>query len=143
MFFVYIVVGCAMINASSSSAFTLIEALAAGSAAIGIIYSISHVSGGFINPAITIGALVAKKLVPEQAVSYCIAQILGGMCGCFLLCLTVKHSSDSTPFGTNTVQSGYETINAFVGEMIMTFVLTFVVLQTTSDRDAFTRATYN
>lgn len=42
------------------------------------VYSIGHISGTHINPAVTIGAWTLKKISSQDAVSYIIAQLVGG-----------------------------------------------------------------
>ena len=40
-----------------------------------------HISGGVYNPAVAIGLLLARKLTPVQAITYIIAEVLGGLLG--------------------------------------------------------------
>ena len=42
------------------------------------VYSIGHISGSHINPAVTIGAWAIKKIKTDEAIKYIIAQLLGG-----------------------------------------------------------------
>src|SRR6188472_4468303 len=44
-----------------------------------IIYAIGYRSGAQVNPAVTIGLLVAKKIGAREAVVYIIAQIIGAV----------------------------------------------------------------
>merc|ERR1719361_2776836 len=141
---VYVAAGVAMANFTTNPDFVLIEALAVGCTVTVLVYATFHISGGVLNPAITMGMLVGNKIPVQQAVCYGISQLLGGITGCLLLILTIRTGNDQTRmFGANQVNPGYEIINGFVGEMVMSFLLVFVVLQTSVDRDAATRATLN
>ncbi len=42
------------------------------------VYSIGHISGSHINPAVTLGLLSIKKISQKEAMHYLIAQFLGG-----------------------------------------------------------------
>lgn len=42
------------------------------------VYTVGHISGAHLNPAITLGALSIKKIALQDAVGYWIAQFLGG-----------------------------------------------------------------
>lgn len=42
------------------------------------VYSVGHISGTHINPAVTVGAWSLKKISSQDAVSYIIAQLAGG-----------------------------------------------------------------
>ena len=44
-----------------------------------IVYAIGYRSGAQVNPAVTIGLLVAKKIGGKEAVVYIIAQIIGAV----------------------------------------------------------------
>src|SRR5262250_2050201 len=54
--------------------------------AIGImVTSLGHISGGHFNPAVTIGFWVTRKLTTVEAVSYWVAQLIGGIAASYLL----------------------------------------------------------
>lgn len=42
------------------------------------VYTVGHVSGAHLNPAITLGALSIRKIALEDAVAYWVAQFIGG-----------------------------------------------------------------
>jgi aquaporin Z len=48
-------------------------------AVIAIVLTVGHLSGAHINPAITFGAWITRKISTLNAIGYVIAQILGGM----------------------------------------------------------------
>ena len=47
----------------------------------GIIYAIGYRLGAQVNPAVTIGLLVAGKITHKEAIVYIIAQIIGAVIG--------------------------------------------------------------
>jgi len=53
--------------------------LAIGAALALVMLMVRNVSGGYINPAISIAMAAAGKLPTSELIPYCIAQILGGL----------------------------------------------------------------
>jgi glycerol uptake facilitator-like aquaporin len=53
------------------------------------VYTIGHISGAHINPAITIGAWVIKKISTNEAISYIIAQFVGAVVAAMVVAYTV------------------------------------------------------
>src|ERR1700749_4235932 len=60
-------------------------ALAFGLVLLALAYAIGPVSGCHINPAVTLGVLVARRMAAREAAVYWAAQILGGIAGAALL----------------------------------------------------------
>ena len=94
-------------------------------------YKIGHHSGGHINCAVTFGLVLAGQLDLLQGIGNFCAQLAGSLAGAALLALVVPPAADLTRgLGTNTVAPGYEPWQAMVGEICMTFLLVYVVLET-------------
>jgi len=53
--------------------------LAIGAALAFVILLTSNISGGYINPAVSIAMACAGKLSTKDLIPYCVAQILGGL----------------------------------------------------------------
>jgi aquaporin Z len=117
---------------------TLGVALAFGFVLLAMAYAIGHVSGCHINPAVTLGFLLSKKIDQRTAIGYIIAQIVGAVVGGALLYLITEGGDlDKTgvfaangwgdhlgvPFGLGSV---------LVVEIVFTAILVFVVLATTT-----------
>src|SRR5437870_9262185 len=64
--------------------------LAFGLSLLAMVYAIGPISGCHINPAVTVGILISKKMDPKYAVGYIVAQILGAIVAAGLLLLIVK-----------------------------------------------------
>ena len=54
-------------------------ALAFGLSLLAMVYAIGPISGCHINPAVTFGFLLSKRMRGSEAVGYWIAQIIGGI----------------------------------------------------------------
>lgn len=114
--------------------------IAFGFAVVAMAYAIGGISGCHINPAVTIGVLVAGKMEVKDAVGYIIAQCCGAILGAAVLFLIQTGKPGFTmgewALGSNGwgegYLGGYNTMSAFVIEMVMTFLFIFVILATTS-----------
>src|SRR5271166_4523602 len=62
----------------SRSAVIVATALAFGLVLLALAYVLGPISGCHVNPAVTLGALVASRIKPVEAVGYWIAQFIGG-----------------------------------------------------------------
>lgn len=93
-----------------------------------LVYSIGHVSGTHVNPAVTIGFMVTKRIAIKLGALYIISQVVGGIIGAAIVFAIFGSSiSDSV-----TLPSDGNVIRTFILEVVMSFTLVFVVLCTTS-----------
>ena len=60
-------------------------AFAHGFVVVAFIYAYGHISGTHINPAVTLGLLIAGEIKFVAAIGYWIVQFLGGLLGAVLL----------------------------------------------------------
>lgn len=115
-------------------------AIAFGFAVVAMAYAIGGISGCHINPAVTIGVLVAGKIEVKDAIYYIIAQCLGGILGAAVLYAIVAGRPDFVmgewALGSNGwgdgYGGGYNVGSAFLIEAVMTFLFIFVILGATS-----------
>jgi aquaporin Z len=113
-------------------------AFAFGLALLGMAYTIGHVSGCHINPAVTLGFLLSRKIVVSDAIMYWIAQLAGGVLGGFLIWIIVKRGDLDTTgvFAANgwgaDIGSKFGLGSTALVEIIFTGLLIFVVLSTTT-----------
>ncbi|NP_001313061.1 aquaporin PIP2-7-like [Nicotiana tabacum] len=96
-----------------------------------LVYCTAGISGGHINPAVTFGLLLARKVSLLRAVGYMVAQCLGAICGVGLVKGFMKHDYNTYGGGANTVAVGYSTGTALGAEIIGTFVLVYTVFSAT------------
>jgi aquaporin Z len=110
-------------------------ALSFGLVLLALAYSIGPISGCHVNPAVTLGVLLRRGITAREAVAYWIAQVVGAiLAGALLKLMTSsfgKVTDQTGALGTNdwgkTISGG----GAFVLEVILTFLLVFVVLLVT------------
>jgi aquaporin Z len=95
------------------------------------------VSGGHINPAVTIGLLVARRTTPRTAVAYIIAQIIGAVLGA-LAVKAVFPVGVTRPIalGTPAIASNVQLGQAIGLEAILTFFLVSAVFGTCVNSEA-------
>lgn len=117
---------------------TLGIALAFGFVLLALCYTFGPISGCHVNPAVTLGMLVARRIDLRRAIEYWVAQMLGGIAGAALLLLVAKQVPGLKlhgAFGTNGYgyrsAVGINIFGAFVAEVILTFLLVFVWLAVT------------
>jgi glycerol uptake facilitator-like aquaporin len=90
--------------------------------------------GGHINPAVTFGLFLARKVSLIRAVAYMVAQCLGAICGVGLVKAFMKHDYDTQGGGANLVSHGYNKGTALGAEIIGTFVLVYTVFSATDPK---------
>ena len=109
---------------------TLGVAFAFGLAVLTMVYTIGKISGCHINPAITLGMLLSKRISGKDAGMYMVFQVIGAIIGSSILYILAKDSGSITTF---TGANGYTNVlPAFVAETVFTFIFLLVVLGSTS-----------
>ncbi len=115
-------------------------ALAFGLVLMALAYAIGGISGCHVNPAVTLGALLAGRIEAADAVVYWIAQFLGGFAGAVVLWFTFKQTHAYNRHITGLGADGYgaashigiNATGAFIAEVIMTAVFVYVILAVTA-----------
>jgi aquaporin Z len=115
-------------------------ALAFGLTLLALAHVLGPISGCHVNPAVTLGALLAGRISLRDAVSYWIAQFIGGFLGALalwgMLATSPLYSRASTGLGTDGWgASSFIHIGAggaFIAEVVLTFLFVFVILGVTS-----------
>ena len=105
--------------------------LAFGITIIAIAYSLGNISGAHLNPAVTVGMLLSKRIELKDAMMYILFQVIGAFIGAFIL--AILFGSDSG-LGINFVQEGHTIFQAVVFETFFTFVFVLVILGVTSSK---------
>nr|CAX48992.1 water-specific aquaporin [Lumbricus rubellus] len=103
--------------------------LAFGLSVATIVWSIAHVSGGHINPGVTIGFLVTRKISLVRAILYTAVQSVGAVLGAVILKL-VSPPGLNDALGTTSPGNGVSIGQAFTIELFITFVLVYTVFAT-------------
>lgn len=99
-----------------------------------LVYCTAGISGGHINPAVTFGLLLGRKVSLIRAVAYMIAQCLGAICGVGLVKAFMKSFYNEFGGGSNSVAHGYNKGTAVGAEIIGTFVLVYTVFSATDPK---------
>lgn len=92
------------------------------------------VLGGHINPAVTFGLFLARKVSLIRAIAYIVAQCLGAICGCGLVKAFQKAFYNRYGGGANTLSTGYSSGTGLGAEIIGTFVLVYTVFSATDPK---------
>jgi aquaporin TIP len=110
-------------------------ALAHGLAIGLLIMAAGHISGGFFNPAVTIGMWVTRRIDGYGAIVYIAAQLLGALAGTlFVLATFPEAARNAVGLGIPAVGIGYSSSNALVAEIVATFFLMFVIFGVAVDQ---------
>ena len=115
-----------------------------GLSVVAMAYTIGKVSGCHINPAITLGVFLSKRMSAKDAAMYMLFQVLGAVIGSAILFAIVssidtgsasyiaQSGSFATTTGANGLQPGVSLTGGLIAEIVFTFVFVLVVLGTTS-----------
>ena len=138
--FVLVFVACGVAAATGGS---LAEtALAFGLVIVAMAYSIGRVSGCHINPAVSLGCLLTKRMGVKEFFVYVLAQILGGLVGALALFGVFKMANVglvgnacnyATGFGLNGLTAG-GIISALLVEIILTCIFVYTILNVTDEK---------
>ncbi|KAL5208810.1 hypothetical protein ABZP36_033245 [Zizania latifolia] len=99
-----------------------------------LVYCTAGISGGHINPAVTFGLFLARKVSLTRAVLYMIAQCLGAICGVGLVKGFQSSYYERYGGGANELSSGYSKGTGLGAEIIGTFVLVYTVFSATDPK---------
>ena len=132
--FMFVFVGVGSIGASSSLAGqpqTLFYIAAAHGIGIGLgVAVIGRISGGHMNPSVTISAMLTGRLGMVKSAMYIVAQLTGAA----LAALALKSLTFYPPnLGVHALASGVGVGQGLILEVILTFILVFTIFATAMD----------
>ncbi len=104
-------------------------------------FTIGHISGCHLNPAVTIGLAASGRFCPKGVAPYILSQVCGGIFGAGVLYLIASGISSfdvaagfaSNGFGEHS-PGGYSMLACFVTEFILTFFFLTVIIGSTSKK---------
>ena len=109
-------------------------ALAHGLVLAIVVTATMRISGGHINPAITIGLWVTKVVPARTAVAYIVAQLIGAaVAGALLVSVYPYEAAAAVGLGTPMLGHGVTFGQGVLVEAILTFFLMFAVFGTAVD----------
>jgi len=116
-------------------------ALAFGLTVLTMAFALGHVSGAHLNPAVSIGLVVARRFPAAELPAYIIAQVLGGIAGSGLLYLIASGTQNfslANGFAANGYAEhspgGYDMGACLAAEVILTFMFVMIILGATDKR---------
>lgn len=114
---------------------TLGVALAFGLSVVAMAYTIGGISGCHINPAITLGVYLSKRISGKDAAFYMLFQVIGAFIGSAIIYALVSTGAHAggTATGVNSFDEG-EMLQAFIAELVFTFIFVLVVLGATDSK---------
>ena len=140
--FILVFTGCAVAVAAilqrptAGPAFydSLAVALAFGIALVVIVAAIGHVSGAHVNPAVTLALAVTNKFPWGLVPVYIGAQLLGAILGAVAVWISYGDAAREVASVAATFPvDGVGDLRAFLVELLITFILVFVVLSVATD----------
>lgn len=109
-------------------------AMAFGLSIVAMAYSIGTISGCHVNPAVTIGMWINKRIDSKTAGIYIISQVLGAILATVTLLFILKSAGlETTNLGQNSTAT-VGTLGAIVIEIILTFVFVTVIMGVTGKK---------
>ena len=108
-------------------------------------YAIGHISGCHLNPAVSVGLCVGKRMKWSDLVPYIVAQIAGGIAGAGVLFAIASgktgfaiDASQPGAFATNGFGAmspgGYSMLACLIAEIVLTAFFLFIIMGATDSR---------
>ena len=138
--FVLVFVACGVAGATGGN--LVATSLAFGLTIVAMAYSVGRVSGCHINPAVSLGCLLTKRMSAKDFCIYVISQIIGGFLGAVLVfgifkMADVKPLGDAcnyaVGFGANGLTTG-GVIGALIAEIVLTGIFVYAILNVTDEK---------
>ncbi|KAB2619289.1 aquaporin TIP4-1-like [Pyrus ussuriensis x Pyrus communis] len=96
---------------------------------VAVMISAGHISGGHLNPAVTLGLLFGGHITLFRSILYWIDQLLAAAAACYLL---EYLSGLTTPI--HSLSSGVGYLEGVIWEIVLTFSLLFTIYATIVDK---------
>ncbi|HWA43077.1 MAG TPA: aquaporin Z [Hypericibacter adhaerens] len=121
-------------------------ALAFGLTVLTMAFAIGHISGCHLNPAVSVGLVVAGRFPAKDLVPYIVAQVLGAIAAAAIIYVIASGQpgweigrfaangyGEAAP-GSFGSPGGYSLVACFVSEVVMTFMFLIVIIGATDER---------
>jgi MIP family channel proteins len=130
--------GAIVLNAMPGAGYGLIGIALAHSLALGVMITATmNVSGGHLNPAVTLGLLSIRRIDARSALAYVIAQLAGGVLAVLTLKWVIPAAMSATStLGTPALANTMNLQSGMALEAVLTFFLMSAVMGTAVAKDA-------
>jgi aquaporin Z len=117
-------------------------ALAFGLTVLTMVFAIGHISGGHLNPAVSVGLWSGGRFPAAELVPYIVSQVLGAIAAAFVLYLiasgkpgfdVVQSGFAANGYGEHS-PGGYSLFSSLICEIVMTFMFLMIILGSTDTR---------
>ena len=119
--------------------------LAFGLTVVTWVYAFGHISGGHLNPAVSVGLWMGGRFSASELVPYIVVQVLGAIVASGVLYLIATGNGTDVlagdgpgVFATNGYGAhspgGYSLLAVAVAEVVLTFIFLMIILGATDDR---------
>ncbi len=137
--FVLTFLGCGTavaLGCGSDTASIVGTAVAFGLSVVAMAYAIGGISGCHINPAITLGCLLTKRISAKDACAYMVFQTIGAILAAALLYAVVTTAGAEAVITTSTGANAcsYGVCNGILVEIALTCIFVLVVLGSTDEK---------
>lgn len=156
-----VLMGCGsavFIGGCGTPAQVIVVACCFGLSVVAMAYAIGGISGGHVNPAITLGVFLSGRMSGKDAGFYMLFQVIGALLGSAILCLLVNNIDPAfqttfwssiggksmqtsvvvhqfaTTTGANALQPGVSVAGGFIAEMVFTAIFVLVALGATDKK---------
>lgn len=133
---VLIAAGSVLANAQTNALGTVGIALAHGLGIAAVLYGVWHVSGGHLNPAVTVALWATGRMKTLTALGYVVAQLVGAVIAALLLKTMFAGVSPQYYLGDTTLGASVTPGMGILVEAVFTFLLVWTVFGTMVDKKA-------
>jgi len=116
-------------------------ALAFGLTVLTMVYALCHISGGHLNPAVSVGLAVGKRFPVSDLWAYVVAQVAGAIAAAAVLYVIASGKAGfdlAGGFASNGYAEhspgGYSLLACLVAEVVLTFFFLMIILGSTDRR---------
>jgi len=137
---ILVLIGCGAAVLMGAQIGMLGISLAFGLAIVAAAYGLGAISGAHLNPAVSLGVMLAGRMSFGDFIGYAVAQVAGAIAGAGILLLIASGKADyvlaTNGLGQNGFGPGYlgeySLMSALIFEVVMTFLFVTVILGATA-----------
>lgn len=130
--------GAVIMNAFPGAQYNILGIALAHALALSIGVTLTmSISGGHLNPAVTLGLMLGKRITPRDAATYIVVQLLAAVVAVLVLKAFIPSGVAKTlAYGAPTLNTALTLPTAIMVEAVLTFILVSAVYGTVISPDA-------